>query len=91
MDGIVKHDQLKAIAAIGGVRSVTIIAGPDGFVIRVSTSAGDQVLHSRYNQPRAFKKAETVLDYLKNDIGLARATIEFEHWTPKQRALTAAQ
>ncbi|MDN4571994.1 hypothetical protein DBB29_00665 [Pandoraea cepalis] len=92
MDDTVKHDQLMALVAVGGVRSVTIVATFDGFLVRINTSVGDSTLiSSRGKKPRPFKRLETLLVYLKNDIGIGKATIEFENWTPAQKGLKAAK
>ena len=87
MTTIIKHDQLKTLAVTGGVKAVTIIGESDGFALNVSTLSGEKMLHTKTGQPRLFKKLETVLDYLKDDMGIARASIQFERWNPRQAAL----
>lgn len=87
MNTIIKHDQLKMLALNGGVKSVTIVGESSGFVLIVSTLSGEKMLHTKSSEPRFFKKLETVLDYLKDDMGIARAAIQFERWNPKQRTL----
>jgi hypothetical protein len=87
MTTIIKHEALKTLAVNGGVKSVTIIGEADGFALNVSTLSGDKMLHTKTGQPRFFKKLETVLDYLKDDMGIARAAIQFERWNPRQATL----
>ncbi|MCA8270369.1 hypothetical protein [Burkholderia vietnamiensis] len=89
MDETVSNEQLRALAATGSVRSVKIIAMGDSFMVKIMTSAGEKTLYeSEGKRPRSWKRVETILGHLRNDIGIATATIEFEHWTPKQRQLT---
>lgn len=80
----IKHEQLKLLAENGGVKSVTVIGGNAGFGLNVTTLSGDKMLYTKTGKPRFFKKLETVLDYLKSEIGIAKATIQFEHWNPRQ-------
>lgn len=87
MSTIIKHDQLTILAINGGVKAVTIVGESNGFALNFSTLSGDKMLHTKTGQPRFFKRLETVLDYLKDDLGLARATIQFERWNPKQAVL----
>lgn len=87
MNTIIKHDQLKVLAVNGGVKAVTIVGESGGFGLNVSTLSGEKMLHTKNGQPRFFKKLETVLDYLKDDMGIARAAIQFDRWNPKQQAL----
>ncbi len=87
MRSIIRHDQLKTLAQNGGVKGVTIVGHADGFALNVATLSGEKMLHTMTGHPRLFKKMETVLDYLKDDMGIARAVIQFEHWNPKQGVL----
>lgn len=83
----IKHEQLKLLAENGGVRSVTIIADANGFGINVNTLSGDKFLYSKVGKPRYFRKLETVLEYLKRETGVVKATIHFEHWDHQQGGL----
>lgn len=88
MDETVSNDQFRALAATGSVRAVRIIGMGDSFVLKVLTSAGEKTLfESEGKRPKTWKRVETILNYLRTDLGLAQATIEFENWTPKQRDL----
>lgn len=79
----IKHNQLKELAASGGVSSVTIIGEPIGFALNIDTNNGTKLLTAKTGQTRLFKKLETLLDYLKIEIGIVRATINFESWNSK--------
>ena len=88
MDETVSNEQFRALAATGSVRAVRIIGVGDSFVLKILTSAGEKTLfESEGKRPRSWKRVETILNYLRTDLGLAKATIEFEQWTPKQRDL----
>lgn len=84
---IIKHDQLKMLATNGGVQAITIIGQAEGFALSVTTLTGNKTLHAKTGQTRFFKKADSVLSYLKDDIGVGRASIQFESWNPKQATL----
>lgn len=83
----IKHDQLKMLAANSGVKGITIVGDPSGFCVNVTTLSGDKLLFTKTGQARFFKKMETLLDYLKNEIGIGRATIQFDRWNPAQQVL----
>ncbi|CAG9236964.1 conserved hypothetical protein [Paraburkholderia tropica] len=88
MDETVSNEQLRALAATGGVRAVRIIGVGDSFMVMIMTTAGEKTLfESEGKRPREWKRLETVLGYLRDGLGLAKATIEFDRWTPKQRNL----
>lgn len=87
MSEVIKHDQLKMLATNGGVQAITIIGQSEGFALSVTTLSGNKTLHAKTGQTRFFKKAESVLSYLKDDIGVARASIQLDHWNPKQAPL----
>lgn len=83
----IKHDQLKTLATNGGVKSVTLLGHANGFILTVVTLSGTKTLHTKAGDVRLFKKLETALDYLKYGMGIAKASIQFEHWNPKQATL----
>jgi hypothetical protein len=87
MTTVIKHDQLKTLAANSGVKSVTIVGDAGGFCLNVTTLSGEKLLHTKTGKARSFKHVETLLDYLKNDIGVGKATILFDRWNPSQTAL----
>jgi len=88
MNASIKHEQLKLLAENGGVKSVAIFGESAGFGVNVTTLSGDKLLFTKTGKPRFFKKLETVLEYLKTEMGIAKATIQFERWNPRQGSLT---
>lgn len=83
----IKHDQLKLLAENGGVKGVTIVGDPAGFTLNVATVSGDKLLFTKTGQMRFFKKMETLLDYLKTEVGIGKATIQFDRWNPGQSVI----
>lgn len=85
----IKHDQLKILAANNGVRAVTIAGTTGGFFLNVSTMSGDVLLHTKTGDARLFKKADAILSYLKDELGIGKATVQIDRWDPAQQALKA--
>lgn len=83
----IKHDQLKILASNNGVKAVTLVGNTGGFFLKVTTLSGDVLLHTKTGQARLFKKADALLDYLKNELGIGRATVQLDRWNPAQQAL----
>lgn len=87
MKTTINHGQLKVLAENGGVKSVTVLGESNSFFLNISTISGEKMLHNKVGELRSFKKMETVLDYLKFNLGIARCSINFERWNPKQVTL----
>ncbi len=83
----IKHDQLKMLVENSGVKGITIVGDPAGFCVNVTTLSGDKYLFTKTGHMRLFKKVETLLDYLKTDIGIGKATIQFDRWNPAQATI----
>lgn len=88
MNGI-KHDQLKMLAENGGVNAITIIGDNAGFSINVATLSGDKALFTKAGKMRSFKKMDTLLGYLKTEVGVREARIDFGRWNPAQECIKA--
>jgi hypothetical protein len=76
----IKHGQLKLLAENGGIKGVTIIGNAAGFALNIATLSGERPLFTKTGQMRFFKKMETLLDYLKTEVGIGKATIQFDRW-----------
>lgn len=85
----IKHDQLKILAANNGVKGVTIAGTTGGFFLNITTFNGDMLLHTKTGEARLFKKADALLGYLKDELGIGKATVQFDRWNPAQQALKA--
>lgn len=83
----IKHDQLKLLAENGGVKGVTIVGESAGFSVNVATISGDKLLFTKRGQMRFFNRMETLLDYLKTEVGIGTATIQFDQWNPAQSVI----
>lgn len=85
----VDRQQLKSLAQHGAVKSVVICGSSDSFCLRVLTAGGGEaLLHERRGgKLRSWRRLETVLTFLKTELGIAKATIEFERWEPQQDSL----
>lgn len=84
---VIKHEQLKMLLENNSVIGITIDASQAGYGITASTVSGPKILHTKTGKIRLFKTMETLLSYLKRDMGIAKASIQFERWQPEQSLL----
>ena len=89
MSGIIRHIEFKALAGAGSVKAITIIGDGPGFVLCITTTPKEQrfLYTQKGNAPRVFKTMEYLLHYLKDDIGVARAHIQFDRWNTMQQRI----
>lgn len=87
----IKSDQLKLLAANNGINSVTLTGVAGGFYLKVNTISGDVLLHTQTGEARLFKKADTILSYLKDELGIAKAAVEMGYWDMRQQTLKPAK
>lgn len=84
----IKHDQLKLLANENGVKAVTLSGTAGGFLLQVTTNSGsDVLLHTKQEKPRLFKRADAILSYIKDELGIGRATVKIDRWDPSQQAI----
>ena len=86
---LIQRKQLKLLADHGSVKSAVIVGNADTFSLRVATFGGEVVLYDERGKIRSWKNVNTVLSYLKEELGIAKASIEFDRWSPEQRGINA--
>lgn len=85
---IIKHDELKTLVAETGVKTVQGIGTTGGFLLQVTTKAGNDVLlHTKLEKPRIFKRSDALLSYMRNELGIGRVTVSLERWEQDQQAI----
>lgn len=85
---IIEHDQLKHLVAETGIKAIAGIGTTGGFLLQVTTKAGNDVLlHTKLKRPRVFKRADALLSYMKDDLGIGKTTISFDRWDRTQQSL----
>jgi hypothetical protein len=80
-------EKLKILAAIGGVKSIELVAVADGFVMRINVKGDDAfsgALETDKGHVRTFSKLDTAAKMIF-DMGIGKATLDLQGWTSGQK------
>jgi len=81
----VEHKELKLLAKHGLITSVEVVGAGDSFFLTVKTSGKTQVLHNRSGEIRNWKRLETLLGYMREELGVSSVTLNLQAWNPSQK------
>lgn len=77
MPATIKLDSLRDLISARSVQDVALIgAAPDGFALQVRVGMETRVLQTKRDKIRFFKNLETARRFIRNDLGLARFTVD---------------
>lgn len=78
-------EKLRLLADAGAVRELRIIGQGAGFALVVATRDDEGTLETAVGEVRLFAKLDTAARLVR-DLGLGRAVLDLESWTPEQRS-----
>lgn len=84
VDDKISQTTLKTLVEADAIRSASVVGEASGFYIAVKYGETEKVLTARTGNVRFFRSMDTVVDYLRKTIGLARFNVDMLKYDPEQ-------
>ncbi len=83
-DDKISQTTLKTLVEANAVRSASVIGEANGFYIAVKYGETEKMLTARTGKVRFFRSMDTVVDYLRQTIGIARFSVDMKNYDPEK-------